>query len=483
LRQYENLLRTIADQILKGDMAVGSKLPSERATAQKFVVSRSTVRRAWRELESLGYVTWSNQSTPVVIRPLESTVRAERSSVGRLAETLSPTFLGDLMQAAVSSARYNFEIGMPDPELLPVQDFQQILRELFSYPSREVFGYSPTLGLERVRRAISEEFLTRRSISMSYNNILVTAGSLQGLNLLTRLWVRPGDVILTESPTFAGALHIFRSHGAQILGIPIDSSGINVDMLESLTLRKNPRFLYIQPIGQNPTGVTLSPERRLKLLHWAQKSQIPIVEDDAYGFLSDEVNPPLAADNRQIPLVYLNTFSKILAPGIRVGFLAAPADLIRQLVALKQLSDLHTGTLSQLVAEGWLRQGRVDAHIQRARTIYKGRLKLATRIIKQATRLTPFAEPVHGFYLFAKLPSGLMAQSLHAKAVQRDILFAPGDPFSPDGVLFGNWIRLAIGAQPTAQIETGLRRLARLLDDETDGSSGSSQQTIKLPRS
>ena len=474
MRQYENLARTVANQILQGDVAVGSKLSSERAMAQQYSVSRSTVRRAWRELESLGYVVWSNQSTPVVIRPLESAVRTERSQVGRLVQTFSPTFLGDLMEAAVSSARYNFEIGMPDPELLPVQDFQQILRELFSYPSREVFGYSPTLGLERVRRAISEEFLTRRGISMPPENILVTAGSLQGLNLLTRLWVHPGDVILTESPTFAGALHIFRSHGAQILGIPIDSAGLRVDLLESLTLGKNPRFLYVQPVGQNPTGVTLSPKRRLQLLHWAQQSNIPVVEDDAYGFLADDSVRPLIADSRRLPFVYLNTFSKILAPGIRVGFLAAPPDLIRQLVALKQLSDLHTGTLSQLVAEGWLRQGRVDAHIQRARTIYGTRLKLATRVLKHATRLTLYAEPTHGFYLFAKLPAGQLAQALHQKASQRDVLFAPGNPFSPDGQTFSDWIRLAVGAQPTAQIETGLRRLARLLDDAQDGTSGSS---------
>lgn len=463
-RQYEAVAHAIAENILQGHFSIGSKLPPERATAGQYAVSRSTVRRAWRELEAMGYIMWSDQSTPIVVRPPQWPQRVERSAAGRLAYDTSPTFLGDLMQAAVSSARYNFEIGMPDPDLLPIQDFQQILRELFSYPSREVFGYSPTLGLERVRRAIVEEFIMRRGFSVPPANVLVTAGSLQGLDLLTRLWVRRGDVIVTESPTFAGALHVFRSHGAEVIGIPIDSSGIRVDVLESSLRTIQPRFVYVQPVGQNPTGVTMSRERQAQLMGWAKKSGVPLVEDDAYGFLAETGAPPLSADAVGVPIVYLNTFSKILAPGIRVGFLTAPSDLIRQLVSLKQLSDLHTGTLSQLVAEGWLRQGRVDAHIQRARTVYGARLKTVSKVLKSVSELTPFAEPSHGFYVFAQLPAGISAQRLHNRASERDILFAPGEPFSPQGD-FSQWIRLAVSAQPTAQIETGIRRLARLIDD------------------
>lgn len=421
----------------------------------------------------MGYISWADQDTPTVIGRPQWPVRVQRSTVGRLTSELRPSFLGDLMQAAVSAARYNFEVGMPDPDLLPVQEFQQILRELFSYPSREVFGYSPTLGLERVRQAIRDVYLARRGLEPKLEEVLVTAGSLQGLNLLTRLWVRPGDVVVVESPTFAGALHIFRAHEATIVDVPMDQFGMRTDLLPHLLSGKpTPRFLYIQPVGQNPTGITLSPERRQRLVTWAQASGVPIVEDDAYGFLSDDL--PLAAQNPSLPLVYLNTFSKILSPGIRVGCVVAPADLIRQLVSLKQLSDLHTGTLSQLVVEGWLRLGNVDTHVARCRSVYSARLKTAERTIARFPRLTLYARPNHGFYLFVRLPSGLKAADLQNEAAKQELLFAIGDPFGTDQK-FSQWMRLAVGAQPVPQIETGLWRLARLVDRyAARGSSGPS---------
>lgn len=473
MHQYQRVLEDIKGAIDQNQLAHGSQLPSERQSAHYYAVSRSTVRRAWRELESMGYITWADQETPMVIGPPQWPVHVDRSRVGRLAHELRPSFLGDLMQAAVSSARYNFEVGMPDPDLLPVQDFQQILRELFAYPSRDVFGYSPTMGLERVRQSIRDVYLVRRGLQPRLDQILVTAGSLQGLNLLTRLWVQPGDVVVVESPTFAGALHIFRAYGATIVGVPVDQHGMRTDLLpEILKNKPRPRFLYVQPVGQNPTGVTLSAQRREMLCAWANASGVPIVEDDAYGFLSDHL--PLAAQNPDVPLVYLNTFSKILSPGIRVGCVVAPADLIRQLVSLKQLSDLHTGTLSQLVVEGWLRLGNVDTHIARARSVYGARLKTAEKTIAKLSRFTLYARPAHGFYLFVRLPAGIKAATVQKEAVKQEVLFAVGDPFGFDQD-FSQWMRLAVGAQPIPQIETGLRRLARLVDDSyVGGSTGSS---------
>lgn len=468
MHSYQRVYEAIRSDIEHGHHASGSRLPPERLSASQYHVSRSTIRRAWQELEAMGYVTWADKATPVVIGNPEWPDRVGRSAVGRLAPEREPGFLSDLMQAAISPARYNFEIGTPDPDLLPVGDFQHILRELLSYASRDVFGYSPTAGLARVRQALREEYLARRGYFPKAEEILVTAGSLQGLDLLTRLWVRPDDIIAVENPTFAGALHIFRSHGARIVGIPIDEDGIRVDLLmERFDDRSKPRFLYVQPVAQNPTGISLSSSRRQALIEWAQETHVPVVEDDAYGFLVD--TPPLAS---QAPdrAVYLNTLSKILAPGIRVGCLVAPQDVIRQLVSLKQLSDLHTSTLSQLLAEGWLRLGEVDIHIRRARTVYAARLKTALKLVDHLP-LKPYARPTTGFYLFAQLPAGVLAAPLHHQAAQQELLFALGEPFGAQATDFPDWIRLAVNAHPQAQIETGLRRLARLIDTAA-GSSG-----------
>lgn len=465
VKAYERVADKIRQVVEEGSISPGDALPSERQTAERYGVSRSTVRRAWRDLESMGYIVWADQSSPTVVGPSAWPHKVERSSMGRVSSTSQPGFLSDLMQAAVSPARYNFEIGMPDPDLLPVADFQRIMHELFSYPSRDVFGYSPTTGLTRVRQALREEYLARRQFEPGMDQILVTAGSLQGLDLLTRLWVKPGDVVITENPTFAGALHVFRAHGAQIVGIPIDAEGMQVDLLETAARRgPRPKFVYVQPIAQNPTGVSLSPVRRRLLLEWANHSGIPIIEDDAYGFLAD--HPPLAATPGAM-VVYLNTLSKILSPGIRVGCLVAPPDLIRQLVSLKQLSDLHTSTLSQLVAEGWLRMGDVDTHISRARAIYASRLKTALKVLETTRVLTPFTKAGLGFYLFTRLETDASANYLHQEGSHQDLLFAPGEPFGAGPSDFRQWIRIAVGAQPTAQIETGLRRLARLVEHHT----------------
>ncbi len=462
VKAYQQVANQIRLVIEEGSLNPGDALPSERQTAERYSVSRSTVRRAWRELESMGYIAWADQSSPTVVGPSAWPQRVERSAMGRVSSTSQPGFLSDLMQAAVSPARYNFEIGMPDPDLLPVADFQRIMHELFSYPSRDVFGYSPTSGLNRVRQALREEYLARRQFDPALDQILVTAGSLQGLNLLTRLWVNPGDVIVTENPTFAGALHVFRAYGAHIVGIPIDGEGLQVDLLDAVVRRgPRPKFLYIQPIAQNPTGVSLSPARRRLLLEWASESRLPIIEDDAYGFLSG--SPPLAATPGS-RVVYLNTLSKILSPGIRVGLLVAPPDLIRQLVSLKQLSDLHTSTLSQLVAEGWLRMGDVDTHISRARAIYASRLKTALKVLEMTRVLSPFTKSGLGFYLFARLETETSTNFLHQEGSRQDVLFAPGEPFGAGPADFRQWIRIAVGAQPTAQIETGLRRLARMVE-------------------
>lgn len=471
MREYERIIGDIRESIECGRLPNGQALPSERQSALHYGVSRSTIRRAWEELEALGYVTKTGHAAPLVIGPPEWINRAERSVLGQSSPGLKPGFLGDLMQAAISSARYNFEIGMPDPELFPVADFHQILRELFTHPSREVFGYSPTVGLRRVREAIRDEYLSRSSVTAEVDQILVTAGSLQGLDLITRLWVQPGDIVIVESPSFAGALHVFRSHGARLIGIPLDQEGLRTDLLtERLHGLPVPRFLYIQPSIQNPTGITMSAKRRQALLDWARATRVPIVEDDAYGFLTD--TPPLAS-NASAPVVYLNTFSKILAPGLRVGFLVAPGDLVRKLSSLKQLSDLHTGTLNQLVAEGWLRLGDIDSHIGRARTVYGSRLKTAIKVLLGLPQLHPYVEPTEGFYVFARVPKNLAVPRLHQEAAKQEILFAPGEPFGVQSHDFHEWIRLTVSAMPSAQIEIGLRRLAHLIQ-RLGGPSGPS---------
>ncbi len=210
----------------------------------------------------------------------------------------------------------------------------------------------------------------------------------------------------------------------------------------------------------------MTAERRQALIDWAVKMGVPVIEDDAYGFLAGPDKPSLMTLRADAPIVHLNTFSKVLAPGLRVGVVVAPPDVIRQLVSLKQLSDLHTATLSQLVVEGWLRLGQIDRHIRRAQVLYGTRLKTAIKFLTRDRTLSLFLEPQQGFYLFVRLPHGLRSQPLHQLAGARDVLFAVGDPFSPAQDM-PDWLRISVSARPVAQIEVGLRRLVRLIQDQS----------------
>ncbi len=469
MSQFEKVAAGIRREIEQGTWRVGDTLPSERKTAERYDVSRSTVRRAWQELQSLGYVEWGAMAAPLVVNiPL----RPEQISRGAFSLELppqsSPTFLSDLMSAAGSTARYNFEIGMPDPELLPLKELQAVMSDLLSRHAGDVFAYSPTQGIPRVRQAVSEEYLMRRGIEVDASEVLMTSGSLQGLDYLTELLVAPGDVVVTESPTFAGALQVFAAHGATIMALPIDGEGLMPDSLESALMHHNVRLIYVQSAYQNPTSTVMSMARRWAVLDIASRFGVPIVEDDAYGFLSEAGQWPLRSlDRGGAHVIYLNTLSKILAPGLRVGFVVAPADIIHRLSQRKQRSDLHTGTVTQLLVEGWLRSGNVSEHITRVQAVYAARLHAAYNIIARRG-LQIFGHPSSGFYLFVKLPPTLNVYALHQHAAVREVLFSPGAAFGPPGV-YDHWIRLCVSAQSPTALHGGLSRLFRMMDMAAQG--------------
>ncbi|MCY0907407.1 MAG: PLP-dependent aminotransferase family protein [Sulfobacillus thermosulfidooxidans] len=462
--QFQRVADEIRRAIEQGRWHVGEALPSERKTAEEFGVSRSTVRRAWEELQSLGYVHWTAASAPIVVNIPLRPVPINPSLIGKdLPYRPSSTFLSDLMSAASSSARYNFEIGMPDPDLLPIHELQEIVRDLLSQHVREVFSYSPTQGIARVRQALSEEYLSRRGVAADPDNILITSGSLQGLDYVTSLLSRAGDYIVTESPTFAGALQIFASHGAQVLAVPMDEEGIRVEPLAQALAQHPVRMIYVQTFFHNPTSTVMSLARRQAVLALSQKYQVPIVEDDAYGFLATANPQPLyALAPGDAPVIYLNTLSKLLAPGLRVGMVVAPRDIIQYLSQRKQLGDLHTGTVTQLLVEGWLRSGNVTQHIARAQTIYASRMRIASELIRRRG-LFLFGHPTGGFYLFVQLPKHINAYALHDYAAQRDVLFAPGEAFGI-GDRYRGWIRLCVSALGTTAIQNGMARFFRMLD-------------------
>lgn len=470
---YGRLAASLQRAIEDGELAIGSRLPSERALAASIGRSRTTVQAAYRELAAMGYVRpspgsgtyvrarpeWAHDHHPVPGRPRGHRFAHRERLAGN-------TFLLDLMQAASERFPYGFETGSADGRLLPVHELAAVAEDLFSHHSLDWVSYSPTSGIPRLRQAIVQELLPPRGLrGVAPDEVLVVTGSMQGLDLISKLFLDPGDAVVVENPTFPGALQVFRGYGARLVGVPVDGEGMRTETLPAVLEAHRPKLIYVQPTLHNPTGATLRRSRRAELLSAAEAYGVPVVEDDAYGLLVGTGGPlALKADDAAGNVLYLSTMSKILAPGLRLGYLVAGGALIERLAQLKQLADLHTSTVSQFLVEGWLGTGDVRGHLARCQRAYAQRLAAALRIVRPAGLLRPFLEPNGGMYLFCGLPPGLTASALRRRSGERGVIFAAGDAFSPDGG-YGDHLRLSFSTTGPAAIRVGLDRLQRLIAD------------------
>jgi 2-aminoadipate transaminase len=303
--------------------------------------------------------------------------------------------------------------------------------------------------------------------------VLITSGSQQALDLIGKLLINNGDRILVEAPTYLGALQAFSVYGAQYVSVPVDDDGLLTDQLEP-NLRSGPKFMYILPNFQNPAGVTLSAPRRHDLIALSDKYGIPIIEDDPYGQLryeGEHLTPLVVLDRENLRrdngftlgnVIYLSTFSKTLAPGIRLAWIVAPEDVISKLVQLKQGADLHTSTFNQYVAYEVARDGFLDQHVKLIRQVYRERRDVMLHALKQffPPEVT-WTHPQGGLFLWVTLPEGTDSQALFRAALAENVAFVPGDSFyAGNGPEAGRHMRLNFSHSQPDLIEEGIRRLS-----------------------
>ena len=315
---------------------------------------------------------------------------------------------------------------------------------------------------------------SRYGIEVNSDNVLITASSQQALDLLGKILINEGDRILVESPTYLGALQAWNSYGAQYITVPMDEEGMVTDALEE-ALRAGPKFIYVLPNFQNPTGVTLSLERRHRLIELADRYGVPIIEDDPYGQLRYEgqhlpsvvVLDSQSRDDCNLTyrgnVIYLSTFSKILAPGLRLGWVIAPAEVIRKLVVAKQAADLHTSTFTQMIAYEVARGGFIDRHVPQIRDVYGHRRDV---MLAAMDRYFPpevdWTQPQGGLFLWGILPKYLDAADVLKTAVEHKVAFVPGEPFHPTGG-GKNTMRINFSYSTPENIEEGIYRLGQVL--------------------
>jgi 2-aminoadipate transaminase len=368
----------------------------------------------------------------------------------------------------------SFAGGMPAKELLPIEAVREASQRVLIEHGHQALQYGSTEGYTPLRAWIIE-FMAGRGVTLNVDNVLIISGAQQGLDLTARLLLNRGDCVAVESPTFLGALQAFNAYQAVYETVPVDNDGLDIGVLEEV-LATGPRLIYTVPTFQNPSGVTLTLERRQALLQMAAQANIPILEDDPYHRLryeGEKLSSLMALDaslygsdrnqNYQGNVIYLGSFSKLLGPGLRLGWAIAPAYIIRRMVQAKQGVDLHTSLFVQMVVYEMMRGGFFEQHIEGLRTAYRERRDL---MLAAMTRYFPpevsWTQPQGGLFIWVTLPASMDSTDLSEKALENKVAFVPGTPFYADKG-GSNTLRLNFSYPNPDQIEVGIQRLGEVL--------------------
>jgi 2-aminoadipate transaminase len=393
--------------------------------------------------------------------------RTQRMGSSAIRELLKLTEQPDLI---------SFAGGLPAPDVFPIKEFQAACTRVLQEQGALALQYGTTEGYMPLREMIARH-TARFGIEVTTDNIMITTGSQQALDLLGRIFINRGDRVVVESPTYLGAIQAWNAYGAEFVTVPMDKFGMNTDALEA-ALRSGPKFIYVLPNFQNPTGVTLTLERRQQVIELADRYGVPIIEDDPYGQLRYEGEhlPSIVTldsqfrDNCNIcyrgNVIYLSTFSKTLAPGLRLAWVIAPPEVIRKLVQAKQGADLHTSTFNQVVAFEVSRHNFLDEHIKLIRRVYSERRDL---MLASMDRYFPpevdWTHPEGGLFLWASLPEHLDSAEVLKTAIEHKVAFVPGAPFYATGGGH-NTMRINFSNATPEQIQLGVSRLGKVFAEK-----------------
>jgi 2-aminoadipate transaminase len=390
-------------------------------------------------------------------------------------QKMGSSVIRELLKLTEQPDIISFAGGLPAPEVFPLKEFQQACNVVLQNDGAQALQYSTTEGYGPLREMIARH-TAHHSVQITADNILITSGSQQALDFIGRLFINRGDFIVVESPTYLGALQAWNAYGAQYISVRADEHGMIVDELEA-ALRVGPKFIYILPNFQNPSGSTLSLERRKKLVELADKYGVPIVEDDPYGQLryeGEHIPTVLTLDSQFRDeqdgeytgnVIYLSTFSKLLAPGLRLAWVIAPPEVIKKLVMTKQAADLHTSSFNQYVAYEVAKGGFLDEHVKVIRATYKERrdvmLEMMDEMFPPEVRWT---HPLGGMFLWGILPEGVDAAEVLKIAIERKVAFVPGTAFHPNGG-GKNTMRLNFSYSKPDLVREGITRLGAALKE------------------
>jgi 2-aminoadipate transaminase len=466
---YRQVAQQISELIQSGVLSPGCRLPTVRQLAADHGLTRLTVQSGYAELQAQGLIeSYVGRGTFVSGRAQtfptgNPHLAALRQPPVEPAAWRSRGLLSELVRLIEQPEILSFAQAIPAASTYPVRELQQAFHHILRQP--DALNYGPIQGEVELREQVSR-MLLERGIAAPPDSVLISAGAQQGIDVSLRALARPGDVILTEEPIYPGIVELARVHGMRVVTIPMDEGGILDGELEAACAAHHPRLLYTVPTFHNPTGVSLDPQRAGNIMAVARAYDMLILEDDVYGLLSfeDPAPLPLKAQDRSGQVVYITSFSKSLAPGLRLGAVVAAPDLLPDLAAAKQSSDLICSSLLQRVLATYLRRGHFAPHLQQVRALYKERRDALLHALDHYLPGCACTRPGGGLSVWVTLPDDIDEFDYCNEATSRGVSVARGQAFFVEPKSHG-YMRLSFGSHTGEQIEQGVGVLGNLLQE------------------
>lgn len=453
----------------RGDLEPGEKLPPTRALAEQAGVNHLTAARVYRRLAEMGYVT-ATVGRGTFVRALGPATAATEAGDDWQAYALpdrpityAEQILGDAFRLAGEPGMISLSTGYPSPKLYPTSDLARITAEVFEEEGGEAISYLTAEGLDALRRELAARG-RRHGFAREPEEIIVTSGARQAIDLVARTVLEPGDVAVVESPSFIGILSSLHATGARVIGIPFDGEGLDTDALESVLARHEVKLCALQPACQNPTGRDLSPARRERLLELARKRSFFLMEDAVYSDLRFEGEGPRPL-REALPShsIYVDSLSKTIGGGLRIGWISASGPVFERLATLKLETDFHTATLPQHIAARYLASGAYDEHLSWSLPFYRERRDaLMTALARHLPGEYHADSPCGGHHVWVTLTRPVDERALYAEAVRQGVSFTPGAAVTTERQAQTR-LRLSFSLVDPPELDEGVKRLARAL--------------------
>jgi 2-aminoadipate transaminase len=389
-------------------------------------------------------------------------------------KVMKSSAMRDLMAVTVRPEVISLAGGLPDTSTFPPDTFAAVAQRIAAESCAKALQYGPTEGLDETRACIAE-VMAAEGMSVDHEDLIVTTGGQQVIDLVTKTLIDPGDVVIAEAPTYPGAVPVFSSYEADVVQVDVDSDGMRIDLLEE-TLDglerdgRRPKFIYTVPSFQNPAGVTMSQARRLRLVEVARERELLVLEDNPYGLLryEGEAPTPLLSLDGGVYVMYLGTFSKILSPGIRLGWVVAPPPVLEKINLGKQAADLCTSTLSQLMVQAYFEESRWRDYVESLTEIYRARRDtMLDALAEHFPRQAEWTRPAGGLFIWVTLPDFIDTTDLLARALRDNVAFVPGEAAFLDG-RGRNAMRLNFSGSNEDAIREGIRRIGEVVTEQVD---------------